>query len=205
MQYASQDEIAVCTLSSVVLPALVGGDGRFDLIKLHEVVKVMVRNTDRVIDINQYPSPKARQSAQRTRALGIGVQGLADVLKMLHVPYDSDQARALNMSIFETIYHAALDASCDLAQQYGTYPAYEGSPISKGRLQFDLWGSRPTSLHDFDTLKSRIRAYGVRNSLLTAQMPTSSTSQITGFNDGTEPYVRRVVSSKPTEQTLIAT
>ena len=190
MQYSSPDEIAVCTLASVVLPALVRGDGQFDLANLHQVIKIMVRNTDRVIDLNQYPSPKARLSAQRTRALGIGVQGLADVFKILHMPYDSDQAHALNVSIFETIYHAALDASCDLAQQYGVYAAYEGSPASKGRLQFDLWGSRPTSLHDFDTLKTRIHAYGLRNSLLTAQMPTSSTSQISGFNDGTEPYVR---------------
>ncbi|KAI0349446.1 putative ribonucleoside-diphosphate reductase large chain [Trametes cingulata] len=189
LQYVSPDTAAVCTLSSIILPAFVTHDRHFDFDELHRVAKVAAYNTDRIIDINDYPTPQAKRSAETTRAIGIGVQGLADVFMMMHIPFDSEDAAALNRDIFETLYHAALEASCDLARVHGPYPTWAGSPTSQLRLQFDLWNAQPSRRYDFDALKTRIATYSLRNSLLTAQMPTASTSQITGVNDGTEPYI----------------
>ncbi|TFK81571.1 ribonucleotide reductase alpha subunit [Polyporus arcularius HHB13444] len=190
IQFTSPLETAVCTLASLVLPAFVTEDDEYDFAELHRVTKILVRNTDKIIDRNYYPTPEARMSALKTRALGIGAQGLADVFMMLHMPFDSVDAQRLNRAIFETIYHAALDASCDLAREaQHPYPAWAGSPASESLLQYDLWGQRPSSRYDWDSLKARIRKHGLRNSLLTAQMPTSGTSQITGANDGTDPYL----------------
>lgn len=190
VQHISRDTTAVCTLSSIVLPSFVTEDEEFDFDALHRITKIVVRNTDRVIDINEYPTPQARRSAEDTRAMGVGVQGLADVFMMMHIPYDSDDAVRLNRKIFETIYHAALDESCDLARSNGAYPKWPGSPASNLQLQFDLWNVVPSTRYDWAALKARMATYGLRHSMLTAQMPTAATSQLIGVNDGTEPYTR---------------
>ncbi len=152
-----------------------------------------------MITRNYYPVIEARNSNMRHRPVGLGVQGLADAFMALRMPFDSPAARELNIQIFETIYHAALESSCELAQNYGKYESYEGSPISQGKLQFDLWGRVPTDLWDWTELRASIAQHGVRNSLLVAPMPTASTSQILGWNECFEPYTsmlyaRRVLS-----------
>lgn len=201
IEYTAPDEIAVCNLASISLPRFVK-DGKFDHQKLYEITKVVTRNLNKIIDINYYPVPEARKSNLRHRPIGIGVQGLADTFVMLRMPYDSEEARGLNKDIFETIYYAALEASMELAQKDGPYETYEGSPISQGIFQFDMWGVKPTSGRwDWEALRQKILKYGVRNSLLLAPMPTASTSQILGNNECFEPftsnmYVRRVLSGE---------
>ncbi|NIK74474.1 ribonucleoside-diphosphate reductase alpha chain [Thermonema lapsum] len=201
IEYTAPDEIAVCNLASISLPRFVK-DGKFDHQKLYEITKVVTRNLNKIIDINYYPVPEARKSNLRHRPIGIGVQGLADTFVMLRMPYDSEEARGLNKDIFETIYYAALEASMELAQKEGPYETYEGSPISQGIFQFDMWGVKPTSGRwDWEALRQKILQYGVRNSLLLAPMPTASTSQILGNNECFEPftsnmYVRRVLSGE---------
>jgi ribonucleotide reductase alpha subunit len=138
---------------------------------------------DKIIDRNYYPVEEARTSNMRHRPIGLGVQGLADAFMLMRYPFDSPEARQLNTQIFETIYHAALEASCELAQKNGTYESYPGSPVSKGVLQYDMWDVTPTDLWNWDELKQNIAQHGVRNSLLVAPMPTASTSQILGFNE----------------------
>ena len=128
--------------------------------------------------------------------LGFVIQGLADALISMRMPFDSPQAKELNRQIFETIYHGALEASCELAESLGTYETYEGSPVSKGLLQYDMWGVKPTDLWDWDSLKKKIAAHGVRNSLLVAPMPTASTSQILGFNECFEPYTSNIYTRR---------
>ena len=150
-------------------------------------------NTDKCIDISDYPATAVADAALRTRALGIGVQGLADVFMMLRLPFASDEARALNVSIFETLYYASLDASCDLAETNGPYPAWDGSPASRGVLQIDMWGVTPSSRYDFGRLRDRIRRHGLRNSMLTALMPTASTSKLLGNFESFEPYTRYTI------------
>ena len=156
-------------------------------------MKTVVFNTDRCIDISDYPSTAVATAARRTRALGIGVQGLADVFMMLHLPFTSDAARSLNVSIFETVYYASLDASCDLAELHGPYPGWDGAPASRGILQVDMCGVTPSSRYDFGILRDRIRRHGLRNSMLTALMPTASTSKLLGNFESFEPYTRYVV------------
>lgn len=201
IEYTSPDEVAVCNLASLALPKYVI-NGKFNHQKLYEVTKVVTRNLNKIIDINYYPVPEAERSNKRHRPIGIGVQGLADVFIMLRMPFDSEEARGLNKDIFETIYFAACEASMELAQKYGPYETYEGSPISKGIFQFDMWGVKPTSGRwDWEGLKQKILKYGVRNSLLLAPMPTASTSQILGNNECFEPYTsnmynRRVLSGE---------
>ena len=200
IEYSAPDEVAVCNLASLALPAFVDMEKRvYDFKKLHEITKVVTKNLDTVITRNYYPVVEARNSNFRHRPVGLGVQGLADAFMALRMPFDSPAARELNIQIFETIYHAALEASCELAQQQGKYESYEGSPISQGRLQFDLWGRVPTDLWDWTELRAQIAQHGVRNSLLVAPMPTASTSQILGWNECFEPYTsmlyaRRVLS-----------
>ncbi|PKQ69285.1 ribonucleoside-diphosphate reductase subunit alpha [Raineya orbicola] len=201
IEYTSPDEVAVCNLASLALPKYVI-NGKFDHQKLYEVTKVVTRNLNKIIDINYYPVPEAERSNRRHRPIGIGVQGLADVFIMLRMPFESEEARGLNKDIFETIYYASLEASMELAQKYGPYETYEGSPISKGIFQFDMWGVKPTSGRwDWEGLRQKILNYGVRNSLLLAPMPTASTSQILGNNECFEPYTsnmynRRVLSGE---------
>lgn len=189
MEYSSPDETAVCNLASIALPSFIRGE-RYDFQKLHDVAKVVAFNLNRVIDANYYPVPEARRSNMRHRPIGLGVQGLADTFMVLRMPFDSPEARLLNQHIFETIYHAAVEASCEMAQEQGTYETYEGSPASQGQLQYDLWNVTPTELWDWAALKEKVAKHGLRNALLVAPMPTASTSQILGFNECFEPYTR---------------
>jgi len=198
IEYTSEDEVAVCNLASVALPKFVDEENKtYNFQELAHVIRVMTRNLNKVIDVNFYPVKEAKNSNMRHRPVGLGVQGLADVFQMLRMPFESDEAKLLNKQIFETIYYAAVDASCELAKKEGPYPTYEGCPASKGKLQFDLW-DRPgekvelTGLWDWDELKARVKEYGLRNSLLVAPMPTASTSQILGNNECFEPYTANV-------------
>lgn len=191
IQFTSPEEVAVCSVASLALPAFVR-DGRFDFEQLHYVAKVLTRNLDRIVDINYYPVPSARTGNLRHRPLGVGVQGLADTFMRLRIPFDSDEARTLNKQIFETIYHGALEASVELAERYGPYETWNGSPAQQGKLQYDLWGVTPSDLWDWQSLKARIAEKGLRNSLLVALMPTATTSHILGNNECFEPYTRLV-------------
>jgi ribonucleoside-diphosphate reductase alpha chain len=200
LEYTAPDEVAVCNLASLSLPRFVN-KGEFDYQKLKEVTKVVTRNLNRVIDGNSYPVKEAETSNQRHRPIGIGVQGLADVFILLHHPFDSDAARQINKDIFETIYFAAMEASMELAKEEGTYESYEGSPVSQGIFQYDMWGIKPSSRWDWEGLKVNVKRHGIRNSLLVALMPTASTSQILGNNECFEPYTtnlytRRVLSGE---------
>jgi len=166
-----------------------------------DVAKVVTRNLNKVINVSYYPLEQCRRSNMRHRPIGIGVQGLADAFLLMRFPFDSDSAKKLNIKIFETIYYGALEASSELAEVLGSYETYEGSPISKGQFQFDMWGVTPTDLWDWDSLKKQIKRTGVRNSLLLAPMPTASTAQILGNNEAIEPYtsniyLRRVLSGE---------
>ncbi|KAG0680441.1 ribonucleotide-diphosphate reductase subunit rnr1 [Pichia californica] len=199
VEYSSPEEVAVCNLASVALPAFVETDATtswYNFEKLHEVSKVIAKNLNKIIDVNYYPVPEAKRSNFRNRPIAVGVQGLADTFMMLRLPFDSAEAKELNIQIFETIYHAAIEASIELAIRDGVYETYEGSPASQGLLQFDLWGKKPTDLWDWDTLKERIKKHGLRNSLLVAPMPTASTSQILGYNECFEPYTSNIYSRR---------
>jgi len=200
IEYTAPDEVAVCNLASVALPKYVK-NGTFDHDKLFEVTYQVTRNLNRIIDRNYYPIPEARNSNMRHRPIGLGVQGLADVFILMRHPFDSDEARALNREIFETIYYAACTASKDMAKEEGAYESFKGSPASEGKLQFDLWGVTPTDRWEWNVLKEEIKEHGLRNSLLLAPMPTASTAQILGNNECFEPYTsniytRRVLSGE---------
>lgn len=194
IEYTAPDEIAVCNLASVALPKFVNKkQGKFDHQKLFDVIRVMTRNLNKVIDLNHYPVPEAKKSNMRHRPIGLGVQGLADTFIMLRMPFESEAAQKLNTDIFETIYFAAVTTSCELAKRDGPYPTFQGSPASKGQLQFDLWGVKPASGRwDWEALKMEIKKHGLRNSLLVAPMPTASTSQILGNNECIEPYTSNI-------------
>lgn len=196
MQYSSKDEIAVCNLASIALNRFVTTDKTYDFAKLKEITKVVTRNLNRIIDINYYPVPEAERSNMRHRPIGIGVQGLADAFILMRYPFESPEAKELNIQIFETLYYGALEASCELAELYGPYETYEGSPVSKGILQYDMWGVTPTDLWDWTSLKQKIAKHGVRNSLLLAPMPTASTAQILGNNESIEPYTSNIYSRR---------
>lgn len=201
VEYTSNDEVAVCNLASIALNMFVKEDKSYDFIKLKEVTKIITQNLNRIIDANYYPVPEAKTSNMRHRPIGIGVQGLADTFVLMRIPYESDLAMKLNQQIFETIYYGALEASCELAEKYGVYETYEGSPVSQGILQYDMWNKTPTDLWDWTALKENIAKHGVRNSLLLAPMPTASTAQILGNNESFEPftsniYQRRVLSGE---------
>ena len=174
-------------MASISLPKFVENK-KFDFEKLRKIARTVTRNLNKIIDINYYPIPEARNSNMRHRPIGIGVQGLADAFIMMGHPFDSEGARLLNRQIFETIYYGALEESCAQAEKHGAYQTYEGSPVSQGQLQYDMWGVTPTDLWDWNELKAKIAEHGVRNSLLLAPMPTASTSQILGNNECFEPY-----------------
>jgi ribonucleoside-diphosphate reductase alpha chain len=195
IEYTSPDEIAVCNLASIALGKFVI-DGKFDHQKLFDVAYVVTENLNKVIDINYYPVPEARNSNMRHRPIGIGVQGLADAFIKIRYPFDSEEAAVLNKEIFETIYFAALTASKDLAKKDGPYESYEGSPVSQGILQYDMWGVTPSDRWDWAGLKKEIAKHGVRNSLLLAPMPTASTAQILGNNECFEPYTSNIYSRR---------
>jgi len=229
IQYTDENEVAVCNLASICLPKYVVSDrgtygsvdpgqksAYFDHEALHRATKIVTRNLNKVIDVNMYPCPGARLSNRRHRPVGIGVSGLADTFLRLGLPFTSAEAKNLNEAIFETIYHASLEASAELAEEIGPYDTFHGSPASKGQLQFDLWGMKDedalshrvcqdrvdaelAALHryskdvsgkgyNWQALRDRIRKGGLRNSLLVAPMPTASTSQILGVNECFEPF-----------------
>lgn len=201
MEFTSPDEVAVCNLASIALPKFVhtlkDGKKYFDHQKLYEITKVATRNLNKVIDVNYYPVEEARRSNFRHRPIGLGVQGLADAFIMLRMPFDSEEAKGLNEDIFETIYFAAMETSMELAKKEGTYETYEGSPVSKGQFQFDLWGITPRSGRwNWEELKLKVNKHGVRNSLLVAPMPTASTSQILGNNECFEPYTSNIYTRR---------
>ena len=193
IEYTDKDETAVCNLASIALPKYVDPETKtFDYDKLHEVTKTVTKNLNRVIDNNFYPVETARKSNMRHRPIGLGVQGLADVFILCRHAFDSDEAKEINARIFETMYHAALEASSELAEVDGSYETFEGSPASQGILQFDMWEGETKLHYDWDALKERIKEKGLRNSLLMAPMPTASTAQILGNNECFEPYTTNI-------------
>lgn len=201
VQYSDGNETAVCNLASIALPSFVDctpeGTTFIDYKKLHEVTKVVTYNLNRIIEINFYPTDKTRVSNLRHRPIGIGVQGLADMFMMMNVAFKSDIAKEINKKVFETIYHAALEQSYELAMTEGKYETFEGSPASKGILQFDMWGVEPTSgMYDWVQMKQKVMEHGLRNSLLLAPMPTASTSQILGFNECIEPITSNIYNRR---------
>jgi ribonucleoside-diphosphate reductase alpha chain len=235
VEFSSPDETAVCNLSSICLPSYIEtdtqGNKHYNYEKLHEITKVVTKNLNKVIDRNFYPHPKTLRSNMRHRPIGIGVQGLADVFAILRHSFDSEEAKEINKRIFETIYHAALETSMEIAKKRhevitdlkanngdlfadtylnlnefetelvntehpGAYTSFEGSPASRGLLQFDLWGKQHGGHYDWDALKQDIMKYGIRNSLLIAPMPTASTAQIMGFNESFEPFTSNIFKRK---------
>jgi ribonucleoside-diphosphate reductase alpha subunit len=201
IEYTAPDEIAVCNLASIALPKYINDEGEFDHNKLFEVTYQATINLNKIIDENYYPVEEARNSNLRHRPIGLGVQGLADAFIMMKYPFESDDAKKLNREIFETIYYASMTASKDLAKVHGAYETFEGSPVSQGIFQFDMWNVTPSSRWEWDVLKEEVKSYGVRNSLLLAPMPTASTAQILGNNECFEPYTsniytRRVLSGE---------
>jgi ribonucleoside-diphosphate reductase alpha subunit len=225
IEYSDKNETAVCNLASIGLPTFVNQDKSFDYEKLHYVTKVVTNNLNRVIDINFYPTEKTKNSNFKHRPIGIGIQGLADVFVMMDIPFHSEEAKEINKLIFETIYHASLEKSNELAIErtnkikktmsytlseseeleligdesrdlLGTYNSFKGSPASKGILQFDMWDVTPSQRYDWNTLKESIKQYGLRNSLLVAPMPTASTSQILGYNECFEPFTSNLYSRR---------
>ena len=203
MEFTSKDEIAVCNLASISLPMFIE-NGKFDHEALYNVTKRVTRNLNKVIDRNYYPVKEAENSNLRHRPVGLGVQGLADAFIMLRMPFTSDEAKKLNQEIFETLYFAAVTASMEMAKEEGPYSTFEGSPMSQGEFQHNMWGMKDEELSgrwDWASLRKEVVEHGVRNSLLVAPMPTASTSQILGNNEAFEPYTsniytRRVLSGE---------
>ena len=191
-EYSDESSYAVCNLASIAVNRFVS-DGAIDFPRLHAAAKQVTRNLNRVIDVNTYPTPESKRSNVGLRPIGVGVQGLGDLYCMLGLPYDDPRAVALDAEVMETIYHGCLEASCEMAEQDGPYDRFAGSPASEGRLQFDMWGVEPTSgRYDWAELKARVREHGLRNSLLTALMPTATTSQILGNCESFEPIQANV-------------
>ncbi len=211
IEYSDANETATCNLASLALPTFIDSKSdpehpTIDYEKLHAVTKVVTYNLNKIIDVNYYPTEKARLSNMRHRPIGIGIQGLADVFMMLNLPFTSDEAKKVNHRIFETIYHGAVEQSCEMAKELGPYETFVGSPASKGQLQFDLWNVSPTLVgeeprYDWTALKEQVVRDGLYNSLLLAPMPTASTSQILGNNECIEPitsniYNRRTIAGE---------
>ena len=213
MEFTSPDESAVCNLGSLALPKFVDmneGIPFFNFEKLRGYTSILTHNLDIVINKNYYPTPECRNSNMRHRPIGIGIQGLADVFALMRLPWTSEAAAKLNREIFENIYYAAMSMSISRTlegfnhgtfETIGEYPSYKGSPLSQGKMQFDLWNEKPkyTPYLDWDNLRDKLSFYGARNSLLIAPMPTASTSQILGNNECFEPftsnlYARRVLA-----------
>ncbi len=200
IEYTAPDEVAVCNLASIALPKFIketAGVAEYDFKKLYDITKVITRNLNKIIDVNYYPVIEAENSNKRHRPIGIGIQGLADTFILLGLPFDSQKAQKLNKDIFETIYYASMEASMELAIEEGPYQTWEGSPISQGVFQFDMWGVTPDSgMWDWEELRTKVMKNGVRNSLLLAPMPTASTSQILGNNECFEPYTSNIYSRR---------
>lgn len=203
VEYTDKDEVAVCNLASISLSKFADHESQtFDYDSLHKVTKRVTKNLNRVIDRNFYPVKQAEVSNMRHRPIGIGVQGLADAFQKLGIAFESEEAIDVNTKIFETIYHASMETSMEIAKVEGPYETFKGSPLSEGKFQFDLWDLKPhTDRYDWEKLRKDVIKYGARNSLLVAPMPTASTSQILGNNESFEPftsniYTRRVLSGE---------
>jgi ribonucleoside-diphosphate reductase alpha chain len=203
VEYTSKEEVAVCNLASISLAKFADYETRnFDYEALHRVTKRITKNLNKVIDRNFYPIKEAENSNMRHRPIGIGVQGLADAYQKMGIPFETKEALDVNNKIFETIYHAAMETSMEIAMAEGPYSTFKGSPLSEGKFQFDLWNKKPhTNRYDWDKLRADVMKHGARNSLLVAPMPTASTSQILGNNESFEPftsniYTRRVLSGE---------
>ena len=195
LEYTDKDETSVCNLASIALPKYVNTDTKtFDYEKLHEVTKTVTKNLNRVIDRNFYPVETARRSNMKHRPIGLGVQGLADVFILCGLPFDCEESRLMNAHIFETMYHAALEASSELAEVDGPYESFQGSPASEGLLQPDMWegSAKFSGRYDWEAMRERVKTKGLRNSLLMAPMPTASTAQILGNNECFEPYTTNI-------------
>jgi ribonucleoside-diphosphate reductase alpha chain len=203
IEYSDPNETAVCNLASIALPKFIipGKKPKYDFNALKDIAYVCTFNLNRVIDVNYYPTEETKRSNFRHRPIGIGVQGLADTFAIMKMPFDSEDAKQLDREIFEAIYFGAMEASVDLAEKEGAYETFEGSPLSQGLFQFDLWGESPSDRWDWDTLRDRVMKSGARNSLLLAPMPTASTSQILGNTECFEPfnsniYIRKTLSGE---------
>jgi ribonucleoside-diphosphate reductase alpha subunit len=215
VEYTAPDEVAVCNLASIALnkfvviedkPAVAAPGNKssapiipvrsYNFQELYLRTKMVTRNLNRIIDVNYYPVKEARNSNMRHRPIGIGCQGLADAFILMRYSFESEEARELNKSIFETMYFAAVETSCELAQESGPYETYEGSPMCLGKFQFDLWGVTPSDRWDWEGLRAKVKQHGVRNSLLLAPMPTASTSQILGNNEAFEPYTSNLYTRR---------
>lgn len=195
IEYTDKDETSVCNLASIALPKYVNKETKtFDYEKLHEATKIVTKNLNRVIDRNFYPVETARRSNMKHRPIGLGVQGLADVFIMCGLPFDCEESRLMNAHIFETMYHAALEASSELAETEGSYESFAGSPASKGILQPDMWEGETkfSDRYNWDEMRECVKTKGLRNSLLMAPMPTASTAQILGNNECFEPYTTNI-------------
>lgn len=198
-EVSTDDEYAVCNLASLSLPQFVeevDGKPTFNFEKLIEVTKVVIRNLNKVIDVNYYPVPETKKSNSRLRPVGLGIQGLADVFAMVRLPFDGTGARELNKKISEAMYYGAVYSSWELACEEGPYQEFKGSPMSQGQFQFDMWGVKPSDTYDWDSLRAKVMKEGVRNSLLIALMPTASTSQILGNNECFEPYTSNMYTRR---------
>lgn len=195
LEYTSSEETAVCNLASISLPSCLDGKrGKksFNFSRLEDTVKALTKNLDKIISVEHYPVETAKRSNLKHRPIGLGIQGLADVFAMMRVSWESDLAKKLNKDISETIYYAAMRASCDLAKDIGKYETFDGSPTSDGIFQFDLWGVIPSDRYDWNSLREDVKKYGIRNSLLIAPMPTASTSQILGNTECFEPITSNI-------------
>jgi ribonucleoside-diphosphate reductase alpha subunit len=198
IEFTSPEEIAVCNLASIALNRYVNTTTKeMDYELLHTVAKTITLNLNKIIDGNYYPVPEAKLSNMRHRPIGIGVQGFADALQIMKVPFEDKRALEINEMIFETIYHASMEASMELAKIEGPYESFKGSPLSQGKFQFDLWERKPiTTRYDWEGLRKDVMEFGARNSLLLAPMPTASTSQILGNNESFEPYQSNVYTRR---------
>jgi len=197
--YSDKDEYAVCNLASICLPMFVENSNKYNYKKLEEVVRIAITNLNKIIDRNFYPVPQTEYSNKKHRPVGLGVQGLADVFYKMRAPFESERAREINKNIFETMYYMAVKTSCELAKVEGPYETFEGSPISQGQFQFDLWGVKPSDRYDWEALRQDVMKHGIRNSTLMAVMPTASTAQIMGNTECIEPitsniYTRRTIA-----------
>ena len=205
VQYTDELTTAICTLASQVIKNYIK-DGKFDFNLLHYTTKVLTKILNRVIDVNHYSTDKGLKGGKEQRAIAIGVQGLADVFYMLDLTFTSQEARELNRAIFETIYHASIEGSMELVRDglYDKYSGFEGSPMSKGVFQFDMWDSEQvvfSGMYDWDKLKKDVSTHGLANSLFVAQMPVASSAKVTDSYEMTEPmdsnlFNRRVLGGE---------
>jgi ribonucleoside-diphosphate reductase alpha subunit len=195
VEYSDSNESAVCNLASISLSSMVE-DKIFNYDRLHRVTKILTENLNKIIDVNFYPTSKTLLSNTRHRPIGIGVQGLADAFALMDIPFESNEAVEVNKLIFETMYHASLEKSMEMATSYGAYETFSGSPLSQGIFQFDMWQVSPSPRYDWNTLRSQIVTHGVRNSLCIAPMPTASTSQILSNNECFEPFTSNIYTRR---------